>query len=340
MTTMPQRALLIAAATLASGVALGGPANAADPMPAFSGCGKSVKDSPSDATDQVASPAPRETEIEGAFVNAGDAKPTINLIIADLTGSVPPPATSITYDTIYGFTASTTNFVRAYLDFTGMVVFEYGHTEPLATSTRYALDGPTAGKLFTGAHGVVQIEVPQEAGGKAGTTLKGLQAETQLGRTTFVPGAVSQSPSRGLSFQDDTAGLGNVTIGPCAPGTTTGGGTTTTPTVTPPSSSAPPTSSSSGPLPVSLGSKSVKAARKRKTITIKLKSSEPLTAVGVRISKGTAAYGTGKLAKLVKTGKVKVKLTKALKKGSYALDVAGTDGKGARRVASFKLKVK
>ena len=335
MTTFSQRALLLVVLALCAGVALGGPASAADPAPTFSGCGKFVKDSPSDATDTVADPAPKEVEIENAFVNAAGT-PTINYTIADLTGTVPPPATSITYSTVYAFKADTTSFVRAHIDFSGGVVFEYGHTEPLGTSTRYAYDGPTDGKLFLGQHGVVQIVVPPDAGGKAGTTLKAIEAQTQLGRTTFVPGAVSQSPSRGLSFQDDTAGIGTVTLGACAPGTTAGPTGTTAPPSTP---NTAPSSQTAGPLPVTLVSKTVKPAKAKKSVAIKLKASEPLTDLGVRISRGTKAFGTGKAAQLSGAGTIKVKVPKGLKKGAYALDVAGTDGQGRRRIASFKLKV-
>jgi hypothetical protein len=336
MTSIHQRAMLVAIAALAGGVAFGGgPAGAADPVPTFSGCGKFVKDSPNDAADQVADPAPKETEIEGAFVNA-DGTPTFNLIIANLTGTAPPPATSVTYNAVYSWKPDTTTFVRAHIDFTGAVVYEYGHTEPLATSTRYAYDGPADGKLAKGEHGVVTIIIPPDAGGKPGTALKAIEAQTQLGRTTVVPGAGSGSPSRGLSFQDDAAGIGGVTIGPCAPGT----GSTAPATAAPTTTTTTPSSQTAGPLPVTLVSKKIKAAKPKKTVAIKLKASEPLTAVGIRISKGKKVFGTGKAAKLSGTGTIKVKVAKGLKKGTYALDVAGTDAKNQRRIASLKLSVK
>ena len=321
---------------LATAVAalLAGTAGAAPPT--YNNCGVFKKDGPADATDPAADPAPDETEIENAWLQY-DTRPTMNIQIKNLTGTVPPPATSVTYNAVFGgVTSGVTNFVRAHIDFTGTPVFEYGHTEPLATSTRYAYDGPTEGELFTGEHGVAQIVIPPEGGGKPGTKLQGVTAQTQLGRTTVVPGAASQSPSRGLSFQNDDVALGNWTVGPCEPGTAP---TTTTPTTTTPTTTTPATQQA-GPLPVRLAKKSIKKAKKGKTVKVKLRSSEPLTNVGVRIAKGAKAYGTGKLAKLGSTGTVKVKLTKALKKGTYSFDVAGTDSKGQRRVGSLKLKVK
>jgi hypothetical protein len=324
---------LLAAAFLAAAVA--GTAGAADPKPAFNGCGIFKKDSDKDATDPVADPAPDEVEIESGWVQydaAGGA--TLNLAIKNLTGQVPPPATSVTYNAIYSIKDGVTNFVRAHVDFTGTATFEYGHTEPLATSTRYAYDGPTKGRLFTGEHGVAQVVFPPEAGGKPGTTLKGVTAQTQVGRTTFVPGAISQSPSRGLSFQDDDLGIGSFAVGPCG----AGAGTTAPPPPAPAPAAPAPSQQSAGPLPVKLLSTSAKA--KNRVLAVKLRSSEPLTAIGARLSRGSKVFGTGKLARLNGAGTLKVKVPKSLKKGAYALDVAGTDGQGRRRIASFKLKVR
>jgi hypothetical protein len=343
---MTPRRLLLLFALLATGMVIE-PASAA--APTFSGCGKFVKDNPADGTAApTTDPAPKEAEIEAAWVDAGGGKPSLNIQIANLTGSVPPPLTSITYDATYTVTSDTTNFVRAYLDFSGEVVYEYGHTEPLGPSTRYARDGEAPGEMFPGEHGVVRIGIPPEGGGKPGTAIKGMLAEVQIGRTALLPGAVSQSPSRGLSYQADDAAIGVVTIGDCAGGKpgggtggATGGGGGTTPPANPqpaPPSTTP--STQAGAAPVKIATKKVKRAKARKTIKVKLKTTEPLTKVAVRLSKGTKVFGTGKLAKLAKTGTVKIKLKKAIKKGTYAFDVAGTDGKGARRIASLKLKVR
>jgi hypothetical protein len=334
---------LFAAACLCVAAAAAGTAGAADPKPAFNGCGLFKKDSDKDASDTVADPAPDEVEIENAWVQYDAAKgadaATLNVTIKNLSGEVPPPATSVTYNAIYSIKEGVTNFVRAHVDFTGTATFEYGHTEPLGTSTRYAYDGPTKGRLFTGEHGVAQIVFPAEAGGKPGTTLKGITAQTQLGRTTFVPGAVSQSPSRGLSFQDDDLGIGTFNVNPCAVGPTTGGGAAPPPSTpaAPPSGQAP-SRQTAGPLPVKLVTKSVKGGKK--ALSVKLRSSEPLTGLGARLSRGSKAFGSGKLAKLDGNGTLRLKLAKKPRKGAYALDIAGTDSQGRRRIASFKLKIK
>ena len=317
------------------------PATAATPT--FSGCGKFVKDKPGDAGDPVKTPSDPEADLEAAWIDAGGPKPTLNLQIVNLTGKVPPPATSITYDALYSGVAGVegNSFVRAYLDFSGMVAYEYGHQEDLGgASQRYAYAGDTEGEMFIGEHGVVKIVIPPEAGGKPGTTLKAVTPETQVGRTAVGPAAANVLPTRGLSYQNDNASLGAVTIGDCAPGTTPpagGGGDAPTPPSTPNSTTP---SSQAGPAPVTLVTKSLKRAKAKKAVKVKMKTTEPLTAVAVRLSKGKTVYGTGKLSKLTSTGTVKFKLKKAIKKGTYAFDVAGTDSKGARRIASLKLKVR
>jgi hypothetical protein len=333
MTSASARAA-IAASIIAVTFAWVLPAGALDDSkPSFDGCGKYVKDGAADANDQVAGHVD-EAEIENAWVKyqpaKGDEATTVNITIKNLSGSAPPPATSITYDATYTATSGTVNFVRAYVDFTSSVVFEYGHQEDLTVSTRYAYDGDTKGKLFTGADGVVQIVIPAAAGGKAGTTLKTINAEVQLGRTAIVPGAVNQSPTRGLSFQNDVAALGTWTVEPCeaAPAATTPG-----------SGGGPAPTTQAGTLPLKLKTTKVKPAKAHKSVALKLQASQPVTKLGARLSKGKKVFGTGKLAKLSGAGTLKIKLSKALKKGTYQLAIAGTDAQGRRGAATFKLRV-
>lgn len=323
------------ALVLAVLVASAGPAAAVDDnkpvYDASTTCGKFGKDSDSDQSDTTGAEIP-EAEIVNGFVKYDAAKgkeaTTVNLTIKSLTGTVPPPATSLSYNALY----NSTIFVRAHVDFAGMVTYEYGHTEPLAVSTRYAYDGATTGKLFPGEGGVVQIVIPEEAGGKVGSNLSGVTGEVQVGRTTVVPGAISQSPSRGLSFSNDTVAIGAFKIGPCAPAAAPAA-PSTGPNTTPTSVQAPAPS-------VKLLTKSVKKAKKGKKISLKFSASSELKSVALRLSKGRKVFGTGKAARLSGTKTLKVKLSKALRKGTYQLAFAGSDSTGRRSVGSFKLKVK
>ena len=306
-----------------------------DTKPVFdptSTCGKFAKDSESDQTDPSGEAIP-QAEILNGFVKYDAAKgaeaTTLNLTIKQLDESVPPPATSMTYDAIY----NSTIFVRAYMDFAGMTTYEYGHTEPLAVSTRYAYDGTTTGKLFPGEKGVVQIVIPAEAGGKVGSSLTGVTGEVQVGRTAIVPGAITQSPTRGLSFQNDEVGIGTFKIGPCAPGAAPG----TTPGT--PTTTAPQTVQGSAPK-VKLLTKSVKKAKKGKSVAFKFSTSAPLKSVALRLAKGKKVFGTGKATTFSGTKTLKVKLSKALAKGTYQLAFAGTDDAGRRTIGTFNVKVK
>lgn len=335
---MKSLALLAAAALTAVAAST---ATAAEPPPAFNGCGIQKKDSNSDATDTVGGNIP-EAEIVEAWAHNDAAKGadgiTVNIAIKNLTGRPPVGATSVTYNAIFGGAGGETSFVRAHIDLAGIPAFEYGHLEPLGPSTRYAYDGPTKGQLFLGESGVAQIVLPPEAGAKPGATLKGLTAQSQVGRTTVVPSVISQSPSRGLSFQNDDLGLGSFAVGVCAGSTpATGGGTPTTPTSDP----APAPTQQSESLPVTLKTTKVKRAKKGRAIALKLSSSEPIKDLGARLAKGRSAFATGKLASLNGDGTIKLKLSKALKKkGTYVLDMAGTTGDGRRRLSSFKLTVR
>jgi hypothetical protein len=92
------------------------------------------------------------------------------------------------------------------------------------------------------------------------------------------------------------------------------------------------------PLPVKVTTTKFKAKKVKKGMTIKLASTEPLTQIAAQIKKGKKVFGKGSLAKLNGKGSLKLK-AKGLKKGSYVLDLVGTDGNGARRFAAFKIKV-
>lgn len=311
-------------------------ASTADPVraavPAFSGCGKFLKDNAADAAaDPIADPAPKETEIEAVWVDAGGSKPTINLQIADLTGKVPPPATSIKYLLGYRFAPETVHNVQAFLDFSGAVVFEYGHVETVGPFRGFKYEGDLEGELFTGEHGVVRMAMPANAGAKPGSVLNDVTAFAQSGRTGIVPSAINQLPTRGTVVTNDEVQLGRVTVTDCV---ASGGSPPPRPTTVPSGASSP-----VGPAPVTLLTKNLRPAKAKKAVKVRVRTTEPLSDVAFRLSKGTRVFGTARLVKLKRSGTVTFRLKKALRKGAYALDVAGTDGEGRRRLASLKIRV-
>jgi hypothetical protein len=332
-----------------------GPAPAADETkPAPCGDELAYKDPASDRGDD--SPVPLvalpgvpgtdSSEILRGFLRYVPAKGaealTFNVVVKNLKAEVPSGATSMAWVSYYRTPDDTLHFVRAILDFTGTVVYEYGNFTPNPTGvglTGVSLyEGDTTGKLFEGPEGVVQVVIPADHA-PVGTKLTTLYTSATQGRT--LPDAFPPQVSRGVSTVLDTApddapetAPGTYTVGPCevvpvAPGPATG--TAGTPT------------GSSPTLPISLVTKSAKAAKKKtkaKTLSLKLKSAEAITNLGAQLLKGKKLVGTGKLAKLDGTGTLKLKLKSKLKKGSYTLNLVGNRASGERATAAFKLKAK
>ena len=282
-------------------------------------------------------------DFTGAFFKYDASKAeqasTLNIQIANLSKTIPNGATATSWYVATG-AADGDQWVRALTDFTGVVSYEYGHFTIVGPQTQSLRDGATQGNFFEGPDGVIQLVLPADGLGKPGTTVKPLSFTAYEARQVL-PGASPTPAKGGLLYEVDTAaGKGTHVVGaPCpaggapaapAPSTTT---TTTTP--------APqPGASNTGPLPVTVSTKSVKAKSVKKSLKLKLKSSEAITQLGVQLVKGKKVFGTGKLASLNGAGTVTLKIKGKVKKGTYRLDLVGTDGKGARRLAAAALKVK
>jgi len=300
----------------------------------------------------------------------GDDATTYNLVVSDLKAEVPATWTTQSWNMYYQTPDDADgnfHYVRALLDFQGEVKYEHGRfiANPagvgLTGSSVY--DGDTTGKFFEGPQGVIQIVVPASVV-QAGMPLQGMYASSGQGRT-----APSTTPgySRGLSHVLDTApddapasGTGSWTVAPCPAGSPApkppgggggggggggtggggggtgggGGGTTEAPSVGGPSVTV-----TTRALPVRLVKSRVKRPKGR-TLVLRLRSREPITKLGARLVKGRKTLGKSKLGRLNRTGKLKVKLSKKLKKGKYRLDLVGNDASGQRRAVSLTLRVR
>lgn len=80
--------------------------------------------------------------------------------------------------------------------------------------------------------------------------------------------------------------------------------------------------------------------KKSKKFVATLKSTGPLTAVNALLVNKSKQLGSGSRPSLNGTGKVTVKIKKALKAGTYSLSVGGKDSQGRNVVATAKVKVK
>ena len=219
-----------------------------------------------------------------------------------------------------------THFVRAVLDSSGTAAFEYGTLdETVPVFPRYVPDGDTPGKFFEGPEGVIQLVVPPDFA-KPGTSLKSVVGEVQL---TFqiVPSSI-QTPTRGVGYvYDETAGK-TIPIAECTPEAAPGGGAVL--------------GGATRSLPVKLSSTATtaKKVKKAKSLSLKLKSTEKITSLTAKLLKGKTSYGKGSLAELNGSGTLKLKLSKKLKKGTYTLNLVGSDAAGLKLTTTAKYKVK
>ena len=321
---LPRRAFaaLLAVAGLLAALALSpahpaGAQSAEKPVP---GCaGLAATDSANDTTSG------ENTEILGVFFNTVGSKTTANIQIKNLDATIPTGATGLSWYVVWE-TPDGVKFVKAAVDFTGGPVFAYGTLD-----TAYSEEGEAAGKFHEGENGVIEISVPSaETGASRGKTLKGPYAVAAESRSIpMVGGLVSEvdrAPGEG--------GGRDYVVAPCD-----------TPAPAPVGDPAPVPGPPAGEpqdatLPVELVTTSAKAkSTRRKKLKLKLRSSEEVTDLGARLLKGSKTRGTGRLASLNGTAKLKLKLKRKLKKGKYTLEVVGKAG-GRQGTNAYTLKVK
>jgi hypothetical protein len=314
--------LALAVALTCSAVAwIATPAVALDDVKPTPTCaGIDFTDPPADqAIDPVgiglgALPAPNNMDITGGFFkydadSSGSASLTANIEVANLDKSVPTGATGVSW--YYFWTVGAQQyFVTAQIDTSGADTYTYGHTAQILMT-----DGDTRGKMFPGEKGIIQIAVPQAAtGAKDGAKLLSPYASS---RATFNLVAVEYIPTAD-DAPDSQAGK-SYTVAQC--GGVAGGAT--------------------GVLPITLGTSSAKAskAKKGKSLSFKLTSTDQVTDIKGTLKKGKSSYGSGKLSILAGSGKLKIKLKKSLKKGTYKLNLSGTTSDGPGKV-TFSVKVR
>jgi hypothetical protein len=325
--------LAIAAAAVAA-AALVAPAGAADkPVP----CGGAylltdkAGDTNFDPSGQglPGSSAPDNTDITGLFFDYQNGKLTANIEIANLTKEVPPPSDSqagIWYYVFYNYKGKD-RFVKAINRSGGDIEYQSGYldSESVPGFIVYATDPtPLTGEFHEGPKGVVSINIPEGIGGKEGEKL-GLASAT----VDYIQGPddangvnnrIDQAPDDGTPPNGK-----NYIVTPCGSTGATG-----------------PTGAAT--LPVTAGKTLGKAkkAKKGKSISVKVRSTAPVTNLSAKLKKSSGKGGTlasGKLAQLNGAGKLKLKFKKTLKKGKYALLLAGTVN-GSTQSAKLAVKLK
>jgi len=319
------RRIPVVLAVAAASAAVAAPAPAIDEQKPTAPCGQQLPDRAGDVPNA-------NLDLTGGFfkhepAKAGDAT-TINLVLKELDKTIPDGSTFVSWNLYWTGGDDVERFVRAVTDFSGVLSYEFGQVENAGVVTVSRALGVMPGAFFEGKDGVVQLVIPQDHDGKAGTTLKGPNAITYTGS----PGiAAAPTPTRGPLTAVDTSVGKPYTIGPC---TAPPAAPSEEPPATPPPSGDAPADQG---LPVKVLTK--KARAKKGRLAIKLQSSEPLTQVAGQLVKGRKVLGKGTLAKLDGKGTLKLRVKKA-RKGTYRLDLAGSDAEGRRRFGSVKLKLR
>lgn len=345
---------LFSALVLAAVVATAGAQGTAAPTPAS--CALIQNDAPGDGTSKIfgqeKGPGPANLEITRSWFETVKGKTTLNIQVKDLNEKLSSgDVTSVLWYGVWEFPAGTVKFVSAASDGT-TVTFGYGSQ----VGTTFSQDGETTGKMFPGPNGVMQIVVPTEnGGGKGGNKLEGAYSITYEGRGAAVGGVSFTSLGPVDSAPDDTSAGKTYTVTSCdAGGTTPAPGATPNPSSTPapgtggtprpPGSTPPPVGKpvSNNTLAVTVG-KAIGSARKAgkgKTLTATLASKQKISNLQGTLLKGKTVVGTGKLATFNGKGKIKLKLSKKLKKGAYTLFLEGDHADGSRHNKRYKVTLK
>jgi hypothetical protein len=300
---------------------------------------------------QVQEPTPQEAppaaDITGAYFTASGGVVRANLMVADLDQSYPPPATGVRY-TIYYRAGGKGYYVRLILGAEG--------SEPAWTNGTYEdstlADGkPGTGEIFPGKDGVISFIVPASRGGTPGLAWSDVWSAS----STLVPQSSSSSdylPDGSASADGprfkysgktcDGAGGPQPTPNPQAtpapsPGGGSGGGASGGGTG---GSAAGVQPGDAVKLTISAKPTKLKAKKIRRKAVFTLTSNEALTSVTARFKKGRKAFGSGKLAKLDKKGRLTVKIRGKARKGKYTLVLSGRRANGATGTASIKITVR
>lgn len=301
-------------------------------------------------------------DVKGLFFNYrpdkdGNKVLTANIQIANLDKTIPPDADTgasggIWYYVIWA-SGDETRYVRAANQSGDEITYAYGTIGPnlpeIGNVGAYTEEGDTAGALFEGADGIVQIDVPADFNGTPGETLTGAFAvadviegeDDVLGfnhHVDWTPTSDEEDPSV------DAPNGKDYMVAECPPDTGTGTTTNTTPTnTTTTTTTTPPTALSELPIRSAKLSGRARKARKGRKLAAKITSERELSAVTATLKKRSGkgkALASGKASRLVAgTSTVKMKLRRKLRQGRYALVITGTvDGRKLSKTIAVRLR--
>lgn len=298
------------------------------------------------------------------FDNVG-GKTYANYQVNDLKPEIPSGSTEWYWDLQYDVDG-TTWYLFAYLQADGTKGF--GLRE--SNGAVFVPAGSLTGSIFTGKNGVIQWELPEDSGGKLGSKLENAFASAD--EVTAGQPENSTPYLRVVASIDDTTDIASkpYTVKPCEPGAsgptptaTPAPGATPAPAATPapggpapsggpspvqpgpggPISPANPGGGKTGPLDIKIARKVPRARKVKKSLKLSASSARGVSGVeAVLVSSGKKGkvVARGKLARLKGAGKLTLRVSRKLKKGSYTLQLIGRNANGSSGSASVKLRFK
>lgn len=272
-------------------------------------------------------------DLTGFWFKTEGGKATANLRVANLDRSMPDEATAVNWYVLWKVD-DVQHFVQAQIELpSSEPTFSYGTVVETPNGYLRQSDGDTPGQFIEGPDGVISMEIPEDVGGATGTNLRATLADTKY--SIGIPGVVSS-----LRPVDDATGKPYV-VGACeaAP--------PPAPEAAPPAAPPAPNSSSgrevaAGRLDASVSRKVPRARKVKRSLTLTLRSRRGISGVDAALYQGATGkkkvVGKGRLASARGKKKLRLKLSKKLRKGAYTLYLVGRNADGTVADKTVKLK--
>jgi hypothetical protein len=282
-------------------------------------------------------PGGTNQDITGVFLNYKDGHLTANIQIKNLSKELPDQTDSQggAYWYLWYTDGDTRRFVKAVNADGSTITYAYGEVDPLGLGA-YLPDGDTTGQFIEGPDGIVQIEIPADAGAVAGNKLTGIVATaddiTGLNDVVGLNSSVDFAPDDGTSIDASTPSV-DYTVTACPAAPPSGGATT------PPAGGSTTPTTTELPLTVKKVLDGAKKAKKKKALRLSVSTTDTITDLSVSLKNKGKIYASAKVASVSGTATLKLKLKAKLKAGSYSLVAKGTVN-GAKLSKKLAVKVK
>jgi hypothetical protein len=260
-------------------------------------------------------------DLTGFWFTHGAGRTTANLRIADLDRTIPLGATGVSWYVMWDH-GGTRRFVKASIEL-GIFddpVFHFGH---MTDGPRQSL-GETTGDFIEGDQGVISIAIPGDIGGAPASRLSTPLADTST--TLGVPGAISA-----LQVVDEAGGRA-YTVGACENAPSVPPVTAApaqSPSQPPP---APAREIAAGRLDAAVLWRPAMARKVRRSVTVTLESKGGVRGIDAALFRGPVSRNVvvarGRVASVNRQGRLRLKVTRKLRKGTHTLQLIGRNAGG------------